>query len=222
MIVVVFIAALIIAICILKGAIWTSTLFSDARGKLGNQVVFTNWKGRTVMRAYKVPANPQTLGQQAQRSKNTQQVANYQAFTKPDSEAVALWNQLALPRQIAGFNLWSKYALGDVIATDGDHDLGQNVTITYTVKADLSSKGMYRTDSGGVPVEIVADGSLVAGEDVEYVDVDPGIGEFAYYIGPGFVFDGLVGAAKDAVQCAHWKNNLVTGVADPAVSSVTA
>lgn len=218
---VIVIAFLMLSVACFGLAKWTSTLFSDARGKLGDQVVFTNWKGRTVMRAYKQPANPNTLPQQAQRDKNTKCVAMYQTEVGAVANGVTLWNELALPRQISGYNLFSKYGLAISIETDGDHLDGQDVTITYTVPTDISQMGMYRSKDGATVTEIVAKGLLESGVDQNFVDLNPGIGDYEYFIGPADVFSGLAGAEKDCVKNAHWSKDLVNGVALPAISSIT-
>lgn len=46
---------------------WKSPLFSDIRNKLGENVVFSMWKGRPYMRSYVTPANPNSLKQAANR-----------------------------------------------------------------------------------------------------------------------------------------------------------
>lgn len=41
----------------------------DARGKFGNALVFTAWKGRQVVRKFVVPANPRAQGQEDARNR---------------------------------------------------------------------------------------------------------------------------------------------------------
>ena len=39
---------------------WISPLFADIRNKLGDSVIFSNWKGRPYFRKYAKPSNPKT------------------------------------------------------------------------------------------------------------------------------------------------------------------
>ena len=166
MIAIVLIGVILLCLIAFGMAKWTSVLFSDARNKLGDQVVFTNWKGRTVMRAYKKPANPNTLGQQAQRDKNRLSVSTYQGLVAPEATAVTKYNELALNRRISGFNLFMKYALAIDISCPAAVLDDEDIPITYTIPVDLSEMAMYEIDTGtGTLSQIVAQGELEAGVD---------------------------------------------------------
>lgn len=55
-------------------------LFSmDARGKLGNSIVFSNWKGQATVRMYAIPYNPKTSSQVAQRTLFTNAIRGWGA-----------------------------------------------------------------------------------------------------------------------------------------------
>ena len=75
-------------------------LFSfSARGKIGDALVFTPWKGLNNVRRYVIPSNPQSTGQVAQRSKMTAAVAAIHSAISTaailladlDKSAYALW-----------------------------------------------------------------------------------------------------------------------------------
>lgn len=88
---------------------WTSPLFSDIRNKLGDNVVFSMWKGRQYMRSYVKPANPQTLAQTAERLHHAALVEAYQNNVKGTPAHVTAWNAEALAALISGFNRFVSY-----------------------------------------------------------------------------------------------------------------
>ena len=90
-------------------ATWKSPIFSDIRNKLGDNVVFSMWKGRPYMRSYVKPANPNSLAQQANRLQMAEIVALYQANVKGTAANAAAWDVEALPSLISGYNLFTKY-----------------------------------------------------------------------------------------------------------------
>jgi len=91
---------------------WFSALFSDIRNKLGDQVVFSQWKGRPYMRSYTVPANPQTDAQTAERAHMAAIVDLYQQNVKGTAAHVTAWNAEALKDLISGYNQFTKYGRG--------------------------------------------------------------------------------------------------------------
>lgn len=220
---IVVIAAIIVAMSIFGMAKWTSVLFSDIRNKLGDQVVFTAWKGRSVMRKYIKPANPNSLKQQARRDINRQGVVNWQSNVGTDAERLAAWNELALPRQISGFNLFMKY-LGQIkIASEDAETTGSSNTITYTIPVDLSIMGLFRAIDAADLTEIQTAGELTAGADQTYNNIDTGTpGTYTYFIGPSAMFDTLTGGDEVAAFCAHWTADETNGVALPASTVFTA
>ena len=91
---------------------WKSPLFSDIRNKLGDTVVFSNWKGRPYMRSFVVPANPQTAAQTAERAHMAAIVDQYQQNVKGTPAHVTAWNVEALKDLISGYNQFTKYGRG--------------------------------------------------------------------------------------------------------------
>ena len=90
-------------------ATWKSPIFSDIRNKLGDNVVFSMWKGRPYMRSYVKPSNPNSLAQQANRLQMAEIVALYQANVKGTAANAAAWDAEALPSLVSGYNLFTKY-----------------------------------------------------------------------------------------------------------------
>jgi hypothetical protein len=109
---------------------WKSPIFSDIRNKLGENVVFSMWKGRQYMRSYTKPSNPKTLAQTANRLHMKAVVSWWQQYVVLTPSAVTAWNAAALSDLISGFNLFVKTIRGVVISA---------VTLshaTFTLKVD--------------------------------------------------------------------------------------
>lgn len=98
-------------------ATWKSPIFSDIRNKLGENVVFSMWKGRPYMRSYVKPSNPDTLAQQANRLHMAALVAQYQAVIKVTPADVTAWNAAALSQLISGYNRFIKGMRGVVLSS---------------------------------------------------------------------------------------------------------
>lgn len=137
---------------------WKSPIFSDIRNKLGDNVVFSMWKGRQYMRSYVKPANPNSVAQQANRQHMQLLVARYQTYIKTDGALVTLWNAAALPQLISGYNRFIKGMRGVVISS---------VTLAHaTFEMSIDSSALpadnlqiYTLVSGGASVK---KGPLVA------------------------------------------------------------
>lgn len=95
---------------------WKSPIFSDIRNKLGDNVVFSMWKGRQYFRSYVVPANPNSLAQKANRAHMAALVAQYQTVIKVTPADVIAWNAAALSQLISGYNRFIKGMRGVVIS----------------------------------------------------------------------------------------------------------
>ena len=91
---------------------------ADARGKLGNVVVFMAWKGANTVRIWAKPYNPQSASQVAQRTLFTGGVKSYQA---QDAAMITSWDTYAdkistAVNPLSGFNAYVR----EYINT-GDH-----------------------------------------------------------------------------------------------------
>ena len=89
-----------------------------ASGKIAKQLVASKWKGKKVVREYVVPANPQTVPQQAQRSTFAAAVAGYHDYIVDDL-IMSAWNSkaLSIKRTMSGYNACVG-AMKNVLALD--------------------------------------------------------------------------------------------------------
>lgn len=87
-------------------------LFGEVRNKIGG-VIFSNWKGINTAREYKIPANPQSVAQTAQRTKFAVVVALAQSLL--GTLIVTFWNPFAV--KMSGFNSFIKSVFPNVTST---------------------------------------------------------------------------------------------------------
>jgi len=95
-------------------------LFSlSASGQIAKTLVYGDWKGIDVVRKYVIPANPNTAGQQQQRSYFANAVEDWHTdgFTAID---VVAWNLYALAQKVAasGFNMLVKLKIACAVAAE--------------------------------------------------------------------------------------------------------
>ena len=78
-----------------------------ASGTIGGAVTFASWKGVPTARIKSTPTNPNTAGQQAQRSTFSLAVASWKAQDAADQ---LTWNNRAsaLGLKMSGFNLYTR------------------------------------------------------------------------------------------------------------------
>jgi hypothetical protein len=197
---------------------WKSPLFSDIRNKLGENVVFSMWKGRPYMRSYVVPANPNSLKQQAQRDLMRKLVLMYQTNIKGDESIAAAWDVEALPRLISGYNQFVQYGADNVI---GAVDLSKT-----TISIELTSSripadrlAVMICDITG-PTYKLPTSKRGAGTytEADFTAWTPDTGDLIY-IADTKVLDGadVEGTAMLYKACCHWKINQATGLADALV-----
>lgn len=90
---------------------------AKASGQIAKMLVYFAWKGINVIRGYVVPSNPNTAGQQAQRTKFTNAVDKFH-----DTALIALdktaWNLFAtiFAEAMSGFNAFVKKFIQGAIA----------------------------------------------------------------------------------------------------------
>lgn len=79
-------------------------IFGDVySGKVGKAGVFATWKGRQYRRSWVKPANPQTPAQKIIRQNFANAVNAWHDFNAVQKK---VYDYLATPEQISGFNLW--------------------------------------------------------------------------------------------------------------------
>jgi len=197
---------------------WKSPLFSDIRNKLGENVVFSMWKGRPYMRSYVVPANPDSLKQQANRDQMRKIVAMYQANVKGDESLAAAWDVEALPRLISGYNQFTQYGRK---VTLGALDLSATtISIPVTasgIPADRLAVMVYDLSETTYLLPTTKRGLGTYTED-DFTAWTPAAGDLIY-IADTKVLDGADIETTAALYKAvnHWKINEATGVADALV-----
>lgn len=129
---------------------WKSPLFSDIRNKLGENVIFSMWKGRPYMRSYVIPANPKTNAQKGHRAVMTQAMAAGQVIFATEAHKTQ-WNLRALPELISGFNMYIEDFLGTPVLPD-----------TYVVATATKISGENLTiPRGDVLVGVLRAGSII-------------------------------------------------------------
>jgi hypothetical protein len=111
-------------------AIVKAPLFSlGAKGKLGDSLVYSSWKGVNTARVYTVPANPKTTAQIAQRDILTQAVDTWQVCQNTDLVKTA-WNVAASNsgKPQSGFNLYVSH-LSRLAKAVGNEEISSNLQI---------------------------------------------------------------------------------------------
>lgn len=163
-------------------ATWKSPIFSDIRNKLGENVVFSMWKGRPYMRSYVKPSNPDTLAQQANRLHMANLVADWQTYIKTTPASVTAWNSAALSQLISGYNRFVKGMRGVVLSSV----TLAHATFTMTIdsnKLPVDDLRVYTLVSGGGSVKKGPLCSTGAKTSANWVDAwTPASGDTLYLI----------------------------------------
>ena len=198
---------------------WDSVLFSDIRNKLGDQVVFSNWKGRGYMRQYVKPSNPNTLKQQAVRDQTRKIIKLFQSVvTSEDIRGV--WNAEALPYTISGYNLYTKFGKKSKISCPGTGTTGTPITITYTIGFAPASARIYRYD-GTSYVDVTPAEGLISGQDKTISDTITDPGTYTYYIAYSKVLVEGDTSPQPYQVVTNCSPNYDTGVADEATITIS-
>jgi len=126
-------------------AIVKAPLFSlGAKGKLGDSLVYSSWKGVNTARVYTVPANPKTTAQIAQRDILTQAVDTWQVTQNTDLVKTA-WNVAASNsgKPQSGFNLYVSH-LSRLAKAAGDETMASDLQIySGPTSSNLSLSQLY-------------------------------------------------------------------------------
>ena len=161
---------------------WQSVIFSGASGKLGNQVVFGNWKGRNYIRQYAKPTNPNTNKQKAQRALMKALVQRYKTIINT-AAVKQLWNDLAAEFQVSGYNLFISEGLRAEISCPESLSGAApvSVTITYNIEFNPADAIIVREDEDGNLTDITpAEGLQPSGTITDTINTS---GTYTYYIG---------------------------------------
>ena len=199
---------------------WKSPVFSDLRNAIGDNVVFSQWKGRPYMRSYVKPANPRTNAQKAHRAVMANLVKRYQELIA-DPDVKTAWNAEALPFVISGFNLFTKYGRQSKISVSpASGSAPLTVTITYTCGIPVNKAGILKFD--GTTWTIVKDKGTLSSTPNSTVQVT-GLTAGTYYF---FLADLDVLKPGDTSPKAYqaitkWKPDTTNGVAVEAKTVVS-
>ena len=199
-------------------ATWKSPLFSDIRNKLGENVVFSMWKGRPYMRSYVTPANPNTLKQQANRDQMAKIVELYQTNIKGTPADVAAWDVEALKDLVSGYNQFTKYGRGTVIGAVDLSATTISIAITRSkIPADRLAVMVYDLSSTTYLLPTTKRG-LGPYTEADYTAWTPAAGDILYIVDTKvLVSPDVEGTAKLYKAVSKWKVNETTGVADELV-----
>lgn len=208
-------------------ATWKSPLFSDIRNKLGDNVVFSMWKGRPYMRSYVKPANPNSLAQQANRAQMAAIVALYQANVKGTAINAAAWDAEALASSVSGYNLFTKYGRqGSQVEVGGLKQPGIVITslahatldieiVASAIPADRLS--VMTVGAAGVPIKISTKRGLGHYRAADFTTA-PAATDLLYVVDTKVLAGGdkeTTAALYKAVN--HWVPNETTGAITPMV-----
>lgn len=200
-----------------------SPFFSDMRGKLGESGVFSMWKGRLYLRSYTKPANPQTNSQQAGRMLLKELVQRWQATCAGDTET-ADWNEQALPYQISGYNLFTKYGARSEVSVPESGSTGVAFDVTYTLGFPAGDARLVRyADEGDAWQDVTPAGGLEAGEDNTVSVTEDMADDFTFYLAYKPICDtaGSFDDTKLHGVITKWSKDTGTGTADEAVITVS-
>jgi len=190
---------------------WASPIFTDMRNAIGQNVVFSMWKGRPYIRTWVKPANPRTNPQKAVRAVLTNLVKRYQELMA-DPDVKSEWNIEALPYVISGFNVFVKWGrLSEISVSPKSGAAPLDVTVTYKCGIPLAKATLLQFD-GTTWTKIKDKGTLSAEGTVTVTGLAAG----TYYF---FLADDDVLKAGDASPQGYqaitkWKPDKVNGVAE--------
>lgn len=145
------------------GAIVNGPLFSlDASGQLGKALVYSKWKGRSYVREYAIPANPNSL---AQRWRRAMFGFLSQAWATLGATEKASWEPEAGSKSISPFNEFVSYNMDSQSVGDAPLDewLATPVTPTGTLTSVVGTGGLRK-----ITYTTVEDDSLISGEHIVY------------------------------------------------------
>lgn len=201
---------------------WISVLFSDIRNKLGDAVVFSNWKGRTYFRSYVIPANPKTLKQQANRDHQAKLVARWKNIMDTEDKK-GVWNAIALPEEITGYNLFVKYGRKSKIScpSTASGSGSASIEITYTIGNPAPYARLIRENPDGTLTDITPAEGLSPDPDSKVTDTVTSSGTYKYYLADSRALVEGDAFPQDYSCYNHWKPDYSQGVAVAAECEVT-
>ena len=197
---------------------WFSVLFSDVRKKLGDQVVFSNWKGRGYMRTWVKPANPRTNKQKANRGHQKKLVQRWQEISG-DTDVKSAYNNRALDYQISGYNLFIKFGRKSSIECPATGSVGTAITITYTCEFLTGEAGIYVKKPDGTIEDITPAEGLSTSGSISYTPDTAG--DYEFWIALKSVLKTGDTAPQEYQMVNKWKPDYTQGIAVEAKCTVS-
>ena len=199
---------------------WKSPVFSDLRNAIGDNVVFSQWKGRPYMRSYVKPANPRTNSQKAHREVMKNLVKRYQELIA-DTGVKTAWNAEALPFVISGFNLFTKYGRQSKISVSpASGNAPLTVTITYTCGIPINKAGILQFN--GTTWTIVKNKGTLSSTPNSTVQVSNlSAGTYYFFLADLDVLKPGDSAPQAYQAITKWKHDTTNGVAVEAKTVVS-
>ncbi len=199
---------------------WKSPIFSDIRNAIGDNVIFSQWKGRPYFRAYVKPANPDTNGQKSERATLTNIIKRWQTIAA-DEDVKTLWNAEALPFVVSGYNLFTKWGRSSKLSvTPSSGAAPLTVTITYTLGIPAAKAGILQFN--GTTWSIAKDKGTLSMTPNSTVQIS-GLEAGTYYF---YIADMDILKAGDEAPQAYqamtmWKANHSAGTSDECKATAT-
>ena len=197
---------------------WFSVLFSDVRKKLGDQVVFSNWKGRGYMRTWVKPANPRTNKQQANRDHTKKLVSRWQEISG-DADVKAAYNERALDYGISGYNLFTKFGRKSSIECPATGGTGSAISINYTVGFLVGEAGIYVVKPDGSIEDITPSEGLSSSGSISYTPDTTG--DYYFFVAIKTVLKTGDTSPQPYQLVNAWKPDPTTGTAKEAKCTVS-
>ena len=197
---------------------WYSVLFADIRNKLGDQVVFSNWKGRGYMRTWTKPSNPRTNKQQANRDHTKKLVQRWQEISA-DADVKAAYNERALDYSISGYNLFTKFGRKSSISCPSTGSVGTAISIDYTVEFLVGEAGIYVVKPDGSIEDITPAEGLSTSGSISYTPDTAG--DYYFFVALKSILKTGDTAPKDYQMVNKWKPDYTTGQAVEAKCTVS-
>jgi len=191
---------------------WKSAIFTDIRNAIGDNIVFSIWKGRGYFRSYVIPANPRTNPQKAHRAVMEELVKRYQSLMA-DAEVKAEWNVEGLEYLISGFNVFVKFGRKTSISVSPESGAAPlDVTITYTLGLPANKARLYRFD-GTTWTDITPAAGLSETPNSTVTDTGLAAGTYTYWIADKDVLKAGQTSPQPYQAITKWLADEVNGVA---------
>ena len=189
---------------------WKSPLFSDIRNAIGDNVVFSMWKGRPFFRSYVIPANPKTDAQMAHRYTMTELVKRWQSLAG-DADVVTAWNVSALPWLISGYNLFAKWGrLSEISVAPTSGSAPLDVTITYKCGVPLARAKCFQFDETDW-TDVTPAGGMLAEGTIDITGL--AAGTYTWFIADDETLKEGESSPQAYQAITKWKPDEVNGVA---------